>query len=456
MINFKEHDGLLFKMLDKPVPLTKDAEMPCIIAPIQDDSPMGRYVKQCWGHDKLFMREYTICNINADMAAKVGVAKSTPLSIHMFEIIGTLVEEGSADWALYQMMQGEKICHHKSPSIVYCKHAGDIRRQVRYNCVDYMSASAWLNGADNTGWQIYEEPKPEPIFTTGDKVTDGVIDGTIIHIEDAIANVCPSTDEYKIELCNLNHISESPKQDDVEKPLRSMIAEAKAIGKNIRTYYQDIVFTPQALEACLNQGEFRWWNICNWELTTREQNYFPSISTSSDRPKEEPQHAKEPIANCENCKHVCTNSNVDHCHMYEPKLKSENIIHGYIPADMHLKYIHLFKVGDWVECKDLAGVPAQCKVLEIRKHNVILECTTGHIWSLPHNNIICKLSPSEIIVTIGCLSGTIAKSCDPNYFLMLHSRPATDCNHSMIRFSAIDTETRSLVESLLKAQKEEE
>ena len=67
-----------------------------------------------------------------------------------------------------------------------------------------------------------------------------------------------------------------------------MIAEAKAIGKNIRTYYQDIVFTPQALEACLNQGKFRWWNICNWELTTREQNYFPSISTSSDRPKEEP------------------------------------------------------------------------------------------------------------------------------------------------------------------------
>jgi hypothetical protein len=114
-----------------------------------------------------------------------------------------------------------------------------------------------------------------------------------------------------------------------------------------------------------------------------------------------------------------------------------------------------YKVGDWVECKDLAGVPAQCKVLEIRKHNVILECTTGHIWLLPHNNIIRKLSPSEIIVTIGCLSGTIAKSCDPNYFLMLHSRPATDCNHSMIRFSAIDKETRSLVESLLKAQKEE-
>ena len=68
--------------------------------------------------------------------------------------------------------------------------------------------------------------KPEPIFTTGDKVTDGVIEGSIIHIEDAIADVCPSTDEYKIELRNLNHIPESPKKDDVEKP-KPLLAEAK-------------------------------------------------------------------------------------------------------------------------------------------------------------------------------------------------------------------------------------
>ena len=70
-------------------------------------------------------------------------------------------------------------------------------------------------------------------------------------------------------------------------------------------------------------------------------------------------------------------------------------------------------------------------------------------------NITRKLSPSEVVVRIGCLSGTIAKSCDPNYFLMLHSRPVTNCNHSMIRFSALDTETRLLVESLLKAMRGE-
>lgn len=75
------------------------------------------------------------------------------------------------------------------------------------------------------------------------------------------------------------------------------------------------------------------------------------------------------------------------------------------------------KVGDWVDCKDLAGVHAQCKVLEILEHNVVVGCKSGYRWSLPHNNIIRKLSPSE-------------------------------------HMSMLDTETRELAESLLKAQEE--
>jgi hypothetical protein len=373
-----------------------------------------------------------------------------------FDIIFTepLAPEGSAEWALQMMKLGKCVCHVKAPSIKYHRPTHYIKRVVRENCTDDMSDAVWMEGADPTGWQIYHEPKPEPIFATGDKVTDGVIEGTIIHIEDAIASVCPSTDEYMIELRNLNHIPESPKQDDVEKPLRSMIAEAKAIGKNIRTYYQDIVFTPQALEACLNQGKFRWWNICNWELTTREQNYYPSISTSSDGPKEEPQPAKEPIANCENCKHVCTNSNVDHCHMYEPKPKSENIIHGYIPADMRLKYIHLFKVGDWVEHKESKE---QATIRRIMSYGAIeiefAYSTESDIYQAnDFHNDFRKLSPSEVIVKIGCLSGTVRiNGEDCEHFLLKHSPGRA----STIRFDALDTETRDLVESLLEAQEEE-
>ncbi len=272
--------------------------------------------------------------------------------------------------------------------------------------------------------------EPEPIFAIGDKVTDGVIDGTIVHIEDAIADVCPSTDEYKIELRNLNHIPESPKQDDVEKPLRSMIAEAKAIGKNIRTYYQDIVFTPQALEACLNQGKFRWWNICNWELTTREQNYYPSISTSSDRPKEEQQHTKEPIADCENCKHVCTNSNIDHCHMYEPQ-----------PA---------YAVGEWVS----DGV-VQGRITYIDNEVVDVRATDDYVYTLDKDNLR-KLKPSEVVIRIGCLSGTVKPSYYHDGTLLTDEfiLYLDDVKNATIAIAMLDKPTKSLVMELLEKQGE--
>ena len=294
MINFKEHDGLLFKMLDKPVPLTPDAEMPCLVRLIQDDSPMGKY-NQSYSEYRYGV-ELGCCMlpIIATHIAKNGVVNDVEWDVSRYEIIGTFVEEGSKEWALYQMMQGKMVCHKTSRWDWYRMYSDHAIHNRTAGCMPRVSA--WLESTVQSGWEIYKEPKPE----------------------------------------------------------------------------------------------------------------------------------------------------------------SENIIHGHIPADMHLKYIHLFKVGDWVECKDLAGVPAQCKVLEIRKHNVILECKTGHIWSLPHNNIIRKLKPSEIVVRIGCLSGTIAKSCEPACFLMWHSNPKMDFDYSVIRFSALDTETRSLVESLLKAQKEEE
>ncbi len=137
----------------------------------------------------------------------------------------------------------------------------------------------------------------------------------------------------------------------------------------------------------------------------------------------------------------------------QPKPKSENIIHGHIPADMRLKYIHLFKVGDWVECKDFVGVPAQCKVLEIRKHNVIVECKTGHRWSLPHNNITRKLSPTEIIVNIGCMSGTVEKAYGEKRGTFILSGLSGQRN--VLWLSMLDTQTRELVEGLLKAQEKE-
>jgi len=42
---FEKHNDMLFRILDEPVPLTPDAEMPCLVRLIHDDSPMGLHNK---------------------------------------------------------------------------------------------------------------------------------------------------------------------------------------------------------------------------------------------------------------------------------------------------------------------------------------------------------------------------------------------------------------------------
>ena len=320
MIKFEEHEGLLFKMLDEPVPLTPDTELPVLVRMIQDDTMLGKANKRICLPDKLAKK--IICsssNLTDD-----GLFLDS-IYAYRYEIIGTLVKEGSKEWALYQMMQGKWVYNpylekHKSDKIdtrclhAYSKFGQDVVVKNILTGVESILGAAnishWTNYAEPTGWQLYVEP--------------------------------------------------------------------------------------------------------------------------------EPQHAKEPIADCENCKHVCTNSNIDHCHMYEPKPKPQ------------------YKVGDWVEFNDGVRI-GQAIIMRTYDDLYVVRDYLYSMYEFVLNKeyITRKLSPSEIVVRIGCLSGTIAKSCDPNYFLMLHSRPATDCNHSMIRFSAIDKETRSLVESLLEAQEEE-
>ena len=126
------------------------------------------------------MREYIIDGINANKAVKVGIAKGTPISIHMFEIIGTLVKEGSKEWALYQMMQGEKVCNptlaaEKATRLgcddetfnTFWYIVGDavVEGEGKYGT---LSVSSWVAAAYSTGWQIYKEPEPQ--YKVGDWV----------------------------------------------------------------------------------------------------------------------------------------------------------------------------------------------------------------------------------------------------------------------------------------------
>ena len=104
MTNFKEHDGMLFEMLDEPVPLTDDAELPVLVRLIQDDTMLGKANKRSYHPDTLAQK--IICS--SSKLTDDGLFMDGNYT-YCYEIIGTLVEEGSKEWALYQIRSGKKV-----------------------------------------------------------------------------------------------------------------------------------------------------------------------------------------------------------------------------------------------------------------------------------------------------------------------------------------------------------
>ena len=294
MIKFEEHQGQLFRMLDEPVPLTPDSKLPCLTRLIQDDSRMGMFNRDT--KPSRLSDFYLAARI---VSNNIVVDEFMESDYHRFEIIGYPVADGSAEWALYQMMQGKMVCHETSPRDwyrMYNDHA------IQNRTVGYMDrVSAWLESTVQSGWQIYKEPETD----------------------------------------------------------------------------------------------------------------------------------KEPIADCDNCKHRCTKSNIDYCQMYEPK-----------PT---------FKVGDWVEwCGDQYMVesapPQSGGRYDIRSPYDELGC------SVYPENITRKLSPFDVEVDFGFAKGRILSRTSGDVKVLN--------NKSVVIASIIVSEitnptTRSLVESLLKAQKGE-
>ncbi len=356
MIKFKGHDGMVFCMLEEPVPLTPDAEMPCFVRFITH-GVIGEYVKEHWLDCNQKNVPIYIDDVDSDGDVTVWIDENRNehhcCPFPMFEIIGTLVKEGSKEWALYRLMQGEKICHKKFPSIMYCESDyGIMRKEMRYNYVEcYMSVPAWLNRAYDNGWQIYE---PEQLKTMPVNEFTDLLDAPI-------GWICKTRDGGSFPL---KYIEVSPTRYAYEdKSGLTVYVMANGRYKKNGTDGRDI------------------------------------ISCEHEQPK--------------------------------PELQ--------------------YKVGDWVEwCGDQYMVesapPQSGGRYDIRSPYDELGC------SVYPENITRKLSPYEVVIRIGCLSGTVDVSIIlRDAFFLKHS----DGSHSLISLSALDTPTCELVESLLRAMRGE-
>ena len=106
-----------------------------------------------------------------------------------------------------------------------------------------------------------------------------------------------------------------------------------------------------------------------------------------------------------------------------------------------------YEVGDWVRTKDGDGL-----IVEIPLTMPEIMLTNWKKISIHAFDIERKLDPSEVIVNIGCLSGTVRKSSTGgDYFRLL----GVD-GEASIDFVMLDTPTRELVQSLLKSQEEKQ
>ena len=117
-----------------------------------------------------------------------------------------------------------------------------------------------------------------------------------------------------------------------------------------------------------------------------------------------------------------------------------------------------FNVGDFVKY----DIDTYLRVIEPSgKDKTLCKTLFGEIV-YPYTSCLTKASPSEVIVKIGCLEGTIAPGCsditillDDNETIMIVPIGYDGMGEvAIIPVAMLDPATRELVESLLKAQEE--
>ena len=103
-----------------------------------------------------------------------------------------------------------------------------------------------------------------------------------------------------------------------------------------------------------------------------------------------------------------------------------------------------FNVGDFVKY----DIDTYLRVIEPSGKDKTLCKTLSGVIVYPYTSCLTKASPSEVIVHIGCLEGTVIRHTDTSFFLLHKDKKV----QAVFPFALLDAPTRELVEGLLKAQ----